>query len=125
MFMGREPAMPPKAPTPCAAAGKEPAEQVTAQTQAPAPLIWPVPGVTAPPAAGAAGAAGAAAGGAAAGAEAAGAEAAGAAAGGVPPTMALGAPLPFCWIAIDWNRAWDFSAVGLMEKVMPLPQWLA
>lgn len=118
--------MPPKEPTPCAAAaGNEPAVQVTAQTQAPLPLICPVP-VWISPAAGAAGAAGAAAGGASAGGAAEGAAgAAGAAAGGVPPVMALGAPLPFCWIAMDWNRAWVFSAVGLMENVMPLPQWLA
>ncbi|KZL69701.1 hypothetical protein CT0861_12760 [Colletotrichum tofieldiae] len=69
MFMGREPAMPPKEPTPCAlTAGNEPAEQVTAPTQAPAPLICPEPCWMSPPEAG--GAAGAA--GAAAGAEAAG-----------------------------------------------------
>ena len=32
------------------------------------------------------------------------------------------APVPFWAMAIDWNMAWVLAAVGLMEKVMPLPQ---
>ena len=114
---GSPPPMPPKAPSPCACtAGKDPGAQVTAQ------MHWPVPGTScpmpwlgavAPPAAG--GAAGAATGGAAAG---------GAAAVPLPPpVMALGTPVPFCAMAMAWNMAWVFSAVGLTEKAMPLPQW--
>lgn len=30
--------------------------------------------------------------------------------------------VPFCWIAICMNIAWLLSAVGLMLKVIPLPQ---
>lgn len=41
----------------------------------------------------------------------------------VPPVMAEPAPVPFCAMAIDWNMAWVLAAVGLMEKVMPFPQW--
>lgn len=51
-----------------------------------------------------------------AGAAAAGAEEA-------PPVMALPVPVPFWAMAMDWKRAWVLAAVGLMEKVMPLPQW--
>ncbi len=38
------------------------------------------------------------------------------------PVMALPAPVPFCAMAMAWNIAWVFAAVGLMEKVMPFPQ---
>lgn len=31
--------------------------------------------------------------------------------------------VPFCWMASWVNCSWDLSAVGLMLKVMPLPQW--
>jgi predicted small integral membrane protein len=37
--------------------------------------------------------------------------------------MAEPVPLPACWIANAWNCAAVFSAVGLMLKTMPLPQW--
>ena len=39
--------------------------------------------------------------------------------GGDPAAGAV----PFCWMASWVNWAWDLSAVGLMLKVMPLPQW--
>lgn len=116
--MGMAPGMPPKALRPCAwTAGNAPAPQVTAQTHWPAanvpvpdvrPLVEPVVAVLAL-------------------LEAAAAEP-------VPvvpveavplPVMALPVPLPFWAMAMDWNRAWVLSAVGLMEKVMPEPQWLA
>lgn len=41
---------------------------------------------------------------------------------GATAAAALGA-VPFCWMAIWVNFSWDLSAVGLMLKVMPLPQW--
>jgi hypothetical protein len=119
---GIAPGVPPKALRPCAwTAGKEPALQVTAHTHWPAdkvpvpevrPLAEPVepvlPEVTllleeAVPAV-------------------------------VPvepvevvvlPVMALPVPVPFWAMAIAWNMAWVLLAVGLMEKVMPSPQWLA
>lgn len=59
-----------------------------------------------------------------AGGAAGGAAAGGDAAGGGPPTIGGRAPLPFCAIAFSLNAAWDFSAVGLMENTIPLPQWL-
>jgi hypothetical protein len=31
--------------------------------------------------------------------------------------------VPFCCMAICANIAWDFCMVGLIEKVMPEPQW--
>jgi hypothetical protein len=40
----------------------------------------------------------------------------------VPPVMALGGLVPFWEMAIAWNIACVFWAVGLMEKVIPLPQ---
>jgi hypothetical protein len=30
--------------------------------------------------------------------------------------------VPFCEIAICWNIAWVFWAVGLIENVIPFPQ---
>lgn len=39
------------------------------------------------------------------------------------PVMALPVPVPFWAMAISWNMAWVLAAVGLMEKVIPLPQW--
>lgn len=41
----------------------------------------------------------------------------------VPPTMLAAVPVPFWAIASCMKSAWDFAAVGLIEKVMPLPQW--
>jgi hypothetical protein len=40
----------------------------------------------------------------------------------VPPTMLAAEPVPFWAIAICMKSACDFAAVGLIEKVMPLPQ---
>lgn len=115
MLAGRAPAKPPKAPTPWAwTAGKAPVPQETAQTHWPACRL-PVPCWTEPVAA--APAADEAA------EDAAGAAAAGGAAAVPLPVMALPAPVPFCAMAMAWNMAWVLSAVGLMEKVMPLPQW--
>lgn len=31
--------------------------------------------------------------------------------------------VPFCCIAMDWNMAKVFDALGLMAKTIPLPQW--
>lgn len=42
-------------------------------------------------------------------------------------TIAPAAPasaVPFCCMAICMNNSWLLSAVGLMLKVMPFPQWL-
>ena len=41
----------------------------------------------------------------------------------VPPVMGDAAPVPFWAMAICWKSAWVLDAVGLMEKVMPFPQW--
>ncbi len=56
-----------------------------------------------------------------------------AAAGGAPgggATMVLTPDIileevlvPFCWMAMAWNIDCVFVEVGLMLKVMPLPQW--
>lgn len=37
--------------------------------------------------------------------------------------LAAAGAVPFCWMASWVNCSWDLSAVGLMLKVMPLPQW--
>lgn len=50
-------------------------------------------------------------------------DAGGAAAAELPPVMPVAVPVPFCAMAICWNMAWVLLAVGLMEKVMPFPQW--
>ena len=39
-----------------------------------------------------------------------------------PPWIGARVPVPFWATAICWNMAWLFSAVGLMEKVIPFPQ---
>lgn len=90
------------------------------QVQLPSPPMVPSPGVAAAsvPSGALAVDAGASTGGAAD--SAGGATAPDVAAGSV---MGLSAPVPFCLIARAWNMAWVFAAVGLMEKVMPLPQW--
>lgn len=41
----------------------------------------------------------------------------------VPPVIGDAVPVPFCAMAICWNIAWVLLAVGLMEKVIPFPQW--
>jgi hypothetical protein len=41
----------------------------------------------------------------------------------VPPVMGDAVPVPFCAMAICLNMAWVLLAVGLMEKVIPFPQW--
>lgn len=68
-----------------------------------------------------------AAGGATATGAGAAAEAAGGAAlaAGCPPAMTAVAPAPFWATAICWNIAWVLLTDGLMEKVIPFPQWLA
>lgn len=43
----------------------------------------------------------------------------GAAAAAAAPSGAV----PFCCMAVAVNASWDLSGVGLMLKVMPLPQW--
>lgn len=40
------------------------------------------------------------------------------------PLIAVAPAVPFCCMAICMNISWDLSAVGLMLKVMPFPQWL-
>ncbi len=40
-----------------------------------------------------------------------------------PPAMTAVLPVPFCWMAICWKSAWVLFIVGLIEKVMPFPQW--
>lgn len=52
MLSGSAPAIPPNDPIPCAAAGNEPAAQVTMQVQLPSLPMVPCPGVTASDAAG-------------------------------------------------------------------------
>jgi hypothetical protein len=80
--------------------------------------VFPVP-VAIPLLAGAAAAALVFAGGAAAAVDAAGGAAAALA---VDPVMGDADPVPFCEIAICWNIAWVFWAVGLIENVIPFPQ---
>ena len=80
--------------------------------QEPSAPVEPLPAATL----GVGGAADAAAGGAAAD-EAGGGAAAALDAGGAPAVA-----VPFCCMAIAWNMAWVLAAVGLMLKVMPLPQ---
>lgn len=117
------PEMPPKLPRPWTSAGNEPAPHIAMQVQLPSLPMVPSPGVAATSVAAgslavdAADSAGGAAGGAAD--SAGGATTPDDAAGSV---MGLSAPVPFCLIARAWNMAWVFSAVGLMEKVIPLPQ---
>jgi len=41
----------------------------------------------------------------------------------VPPVIGEATPVPFWAMAICLNMAWVLLAVGLMEKVIPLPQW--
>jgi hypothetical protein len=43
--------------------------------------------------------------------------------GAVPPVMGDAEPVPFWAMAICWNIAWVLFAVGLIENVIPLPQW--
>ena len=40
-----------------------------------------------------------------------------------PMLMLPASMVPFCSFAIATNFSWDLSAVGLMLKAMPLPQW--
>ena len=40
-----------------------------------------------------------------------------------PMLMLPASMVPFCSLAIAMNFSWDLSAVGLMLKPMPLPQW--
>ena len=40
-----------------------------------------------------------------------------------PPAMGATEPVPFCAMAICSNMAWVLLAVGLIEKVIPFPQW--
>lgn len=40
-----------------------------------------------------------------------------------PPVIGDAVPVPFCAIAICLNIACVLFAVGLMEKVIPFPQW--
>lgn len=42
---------------------------------------------------------------------------------GEPAGAAAAGAVPFCWMASWVNCSWDLSGVGLMLKVMPLPQW--
>jgi hypothetical protein len=108
---------------PWAAVGNEETPQRHAHEHEP-PWTFPVPPAIDPAAGGATAAGGAAAagGGGGAAAEAAGGAIEALAAGGGPPWIGARAPVPFWETAIDWNMAWDFSAVGLMEKVIPFPQ---
>lgn len=104
--------MPPIAPTPCAARGKLATPHKQEQAQVPpaspepdavvetAPVAAAVPEATAVAAALAVPATLLA-----------------------PPAMLAVEPVPFWAIANCTKSAWDFSAVGLMEKAMPLPQW--
>jgi hypothetical protein len=41
----------------------------------------------------------------------------------VPPVMGEAVPVPFWAMAIAWNIAWVLFAVGLIENVIPFPQW--
>jgi len=41
----------------------------------------------------------------------------------VPPAMTAVVPVPFCAMACYLNWAWVLLTVGLMEKVIPFPQW--
>lgn len=41
----------------------------------------------------------------------------------VPPAMTAVDPVPFWAIACCLNMAWVLLTVGLMEKVIPFPQW--
>lgn len=105
---GKAPDMPPKLPMPCwAAIGNCATPQRQEHWQLPDPSVVPVP-LAMEVAAGGAAATDVAAGGAAAAAELA---------GGAAP-----AAVPFCCIAMAMNIAWLFAAVGLMLKVMPMPQ---
>ena len=98
--------MPPKLPRPCwTASGNDATPHKQEQEQAPVPSVVPLPLAT-----------DAAGGGAAAVVAAGGAGGAAEAGGGVPLDV------PFCWMAIAWNMSWVLSAVGLMLKVIPLPQ---
>jgi hypothetical protein len=49
----------------------------------------------------------------------------GAADAGAPPVMGEAVPVPFCWIASCLKSAWVLLAVGLIENVIPCPQWPA
>ena len=111
--------MPPFAPTPCAARGKLETPQKQEQAQAPPAPAAPVPAAISVPALLLEAAPSVAT------AAAAAVEVASAAAPTlvVPPTMLAAVPVPFWAIANCMKSAWDFAAVGLIEKVMPLPQW--
>ena len=137
---GSLPLIPPIMLSPCAAAGKASIPHRQLQEQAPVLSVEPVPATTL----GDAGAAGATAAAlvatltaetaevaamatevaaitsevAAGGGGAAAAEAATGAAEAAPALE----PDPACAMAAAWKSAWLFSMVGLMLKVMPLPQ---
>jgi hypothetical protein len=117
------PVIPPKLLIPWAADGKEETPQRHEHEHAPA-STFPVPLDIDPEAGGATAAGGAAAagGGGGAAALAAGGATEALAAGGGPPWIGARVPVPFWATAICWNIAWLFSAVGLMEKVIPFPQ---
>lgn len=112
--------MPPNPPIPCtAASGKAATPQRHEHSQEPAEFIVPLPVVRPVAPVAVAGATMVVA------AELA-AEVAGgggvAAADELPSAMAAAVPVPFWLMAICWNMAWVLLAVGLMEKVIPLPQ---
>ena len=46
-----------------------------------------------------------------------------AAAGGAAAAAAPSGAVPFCWMAVAVKASCDLSGVGLMLKVIPLPQW--
>ena len=101
--------MPPKLPIPCCAAmGNSATPHRHEHWQDPEGSVEPVPLATE--------------GDGGAGAAAAAEEAGGGAAAVVPDGGAPAVAVPFCCMANDLNIAWVLSAVGLMLKVMPLPQ---
>lgn len=109
--------IPPKLLIPCElGSGMLPGAHWTAQVQAPLessvpwPVVNPVPAETDEEESVAAGGGGAAT-------EAVPAE--------EPEMMPEVDPVPSCWMARAWNSAKVLSAVGLMAKVIPRPQWLA
>lgn len=106
----RSPEIPPNIPTPCtAASGKAACPHRQLQEHVPAALVVPVPEATVATAA-------------AAEAMLLGVAASEPALEGVPPWIALVAPVPFCATAIALNVACVLSAVGLMLKTIPFPQ---